>query len=287
MIDMPTRPGSFWIKSLLLVLLLVLPGVRAAPPADAVASAHPLATRAAFSVFDQGGNAFDAAVAVSAALAVVEPASSGLGGGGFWLLHRASDGREILIDGRERAPFAASRDMYLDPEGGFDQRRSINGPLSAGIPGMPAAIVHLAEHYGKLPLKTSLAPAIRYAREGFEVSPKYLAMLAFRYPVMKDFAASAAIFLPEFNVPAAGFRLVQKDLADTLEQIAARGRAGFYAGEVAEALVKGVRDAGGIWALRDLEEYRALEREVLHSEYHGIRISSAPPPSSGGVVLTE
>ncbi len=278
---------GLWNGLLFIGLLLIFPWIAAAPRTNAIASAHPLATMAGFEILDQGGTAFDAAVAVSAVLGVVEPAGSGLGGGGFWLLHRASDGVETMIDGRERAPFAASRDMYLDSAGGFDQQRSINGPRSAGIPGMPAALVYLAEHYGKLPLKTSLAPAIRHARDGFVVGKSYLRSVAFRYPVMKEFAAAAAIFLQNAAVPDPGFRLIQEDLADTLESIAARGRDGFYAGPVAEALVKGARDAGGIWTLRDLDEYRVVERKPLRSEYRRIRVTSAAPPSSGGVVLTE
>src|SRR5210317_736829 len=117
------------------------------PPAQAIASAHPLATHAGMAILDGGGNAFDAAVAVSAALAVVEPYSSGIGGGGFWLLHRARDGREVMVDGRERAPLAAHRDLYLDDKGEVVPGLSMNGALAAGIPGEPAALVHIAERY--------------------------------------------------------------------------------------------------------------------------------------------
>lgn len=282
-----TNPQHRILILVCLCLLLATSFVSAAPPHAAVASAHPLATRAGLEIINQGGNAFDAAVAVSAALAVVEPYSSGLGGGGFWLLHRASDGKQTMIDGRERAPFAASRGMFLNSKDEFDQKRSIDGPLSAGIPGMPAAMVYLAKHYGKLPLRTSLAPAILYAREGFTVGRIYLEMVAFRYSVMKNFSAAAKIFLKDIDLSESGFRLVQKDLAETLEQISAHGRAGFYSGPIAKALVNGTRNAGGLWTLRDLEEYRIAEREPIHSEYRGIRITSAAPPSSGGVVLTE
>ena len=271
----------------LISIWLAAPISFAAPTRNAIASAHPLATQAGFEILEQGGNAFDASVAVSAALAVVEPTGSGLGGGGFWLLYRARDGKSTMLDGRERAPFSAKRDMYLDSEGHFDQNRSINGPLAAGIPGMPAAIVYLAKHYGKLPLRTSLAPAIRLAREGFRVGTHYMSLLAFRSRVMKNFPASAAIFLPKQAVSKAKFRLIQKDLAHTLEQIARHGRAGFYSGPVAKALVHGVHNAGGIWTLRDLAEYRVLEREPVRSQYQDIEITSAAPPSSGGVVLVE
>ncbi|MDH5229141.1 MAG: gamma-glutamyltransferase, partial [Gammaproteobacteria bacterium] len=122
------------------------------PPQTAIASAHPMATLAGQTILQQGGNAFDAAVAVTAALAVVEPYSSGLGGGGFWLIHRAKDGFETMIDGRETTPAAGHRDMYLDKKGDVVPGLSMNGALAAGIPGVPAAIVHMAKKYGRLQL---------------------------------------------------------------------------------------------------------------------------------------
>ena len=165
------------ILSALLLDLFLFPVMSLAGPGPrqaAIASAHPLATAAGFEILDQGGNAFDAAIAVSATLAVVEPAGSGLGGGGFWLLKRAKDGKEIIIDGRETAPLAAHETMYLDVEGNPIPQRSLDGPLAAGIPGMPAALAHLAKQYGRLPLHQSLAPAIRHADLGFEASEHYL-----------------------------------------------------------------------------------------------------------------
>ncbi|MGH6820714.1 MAG: gamma-glutamyltransferase, partial [Methylocella sp.] len=288
MIGLVFRLGGRVFKGLFIAWLLqACAEVAVTPPRDAIASAHLLATRAGFEILDQQGNAFDAAISISAALAVVEPYSSGLGGGGFWLLYRASDGKETLIDGRERAPTAASRDMFLNAAGEFDPKRSMDGPLAAGIPGMPAALVHLAQHFGRLPLKTSLAPAIRYAREGFVVSEHYLRALVSRQEVIQRFQSSADLFLQNGALPEAGFRLIQKDLANTLERIVERGRAGFYQGAVAQALVDGNRQAGGCWTFRDLDEYPVIEREPLHFEYKGIRITSASPPSSGGVVLAQ
>ena len=128
-------------------------------PAAAVASAHPVATQAGLAIMKDGGNAFDAAVAVAAALAVVEPYNSGLGGGGFFLLHRASDRHEVVADARETAPLAATADMYLDARGNVIAAKSIDGPLAAAIPGTPAALEHLATRYGRLPLAVTLAPA--------------------------------------------------------------------------------------------------------------------------------
>jgi gamma-glutamyltranspeptidase/glutathione hydrolase len=286
------RPSRFWLVAVIaahftLLPLFAFPAPAAPPPQAAIASAHPLATRAGFDILEQGGNAFDAAVAVSAALAVVEPAGSGLGGGGFWLLRRASDGREVMLDGRERAPLSATRTLYLDANGEPVADRSMNGPLAAGIPGLPAGLAHLSEHYGRLPLSASLAPAIRYAEQGFPVGERHVRLLTPRAEVLRRYPAAAEIFLPGGRVPAPGDTLVQKDLAETLRKIARSGRDGFYAGGTAEKLVEGVRAAGGIWSRRDLAEYRVVERPPLHGYYHGIRISTAPPPSAGGIGLIE
>lgn len=255
------------------------------PPAAAIASAHPLATQAGMEILGAGGNAFDAAVAVSAALAVVEPYSSGFGGGGFWLLHRESDGFDVMVDGREKAPLAATRNMYLDSSGNVVPGLSVDGALAAGIPGEPAALVHIAERYGRLPLKRSLAAAIRLARDGFPVDEHYRRMAGFRLAALQDDEAAAGVFLQDDEVPAVGTRILQPELAETLESVARYGRAGFYRGPVAERLVAGVRAAGGIWTRADLEEYRVVERQPLQFEYRGMRITSVAPPSSGGVAL--
>jgi len=286
--------GVFSLRSLwfsLLLLLGVLAGIgraaAATPPAAAVASAHPLATAAGVEMLRSGGNAFDAAICVSAVLAVVEPYSSGLGGGGFWLLHRAEDGLDIMLDGRERAPLAASRDLYLDGDGNLIQGLSLNGPLAAGIPGAPAAVAHLAEHYGRLPLAQTLAPAIELARDGVPVDPVYVRMATWRAEVLRDSPAAAAQFLAAGEVPAEGWLLRQPDLAETLELLAERGRDGFYGGPVGQALVDGVQAAGGIWTLEDLRQYQVVERAPVTGSYRGWRIVSAAPPSSGGVALVQ
>jgi len=255
------------------------------PGAAAIASAHPLATAAGHEVLSQGGNAFDAAVAVSAALGVVEPYSSGIGGGGFWLLHRARDGREVMVDGRERAPLAAHRDLYLSAEGQVVPGLSIDGALAAAIPGQAAALAHIAVRYGRLSLQQSLAPAIRLAREGFPVDAIYRDMARWRLPALRSSAAAAARFLLDGEVPPEGFLLRQPELAATLEALAQYGADGFYRGEVARKLVAAVRSAGGIWQAEDLTSYRVREREPVHGEFLGMRITSAPLPSSGGVVL--
>jgi gamma-glutamyltranspeptidase/glutathione hydrolase len=246
-----------------------------------------LATEAGLKILDAGGNAFDAAVAVTAALAVVEPYGSGIGGGGFWLLHRAQDCHETMLDGRERAPLAAHRDLFLDDAGQFVPESALVGPLSAGIPGTPAALVQLAERYGSLPLAQTLAPAIGLARDGFEIGDGYRRVAAWRLSALRASPAAASQFLLEEEVPPRGHRLRQPELAGTLERLASDGHAGFYAGETAERLVAGVRAAGGIWTPEDLAEYRAVEREPIVASFRGWRLVSAAPPSSGGVLLVQ
>ena len=258
-----------------------------AAPAHAVASAHALATRAGVAILQEGGNAFDAAVAVSAALAVVEPYSSGFGGGGFWLLHRAKDGKQIMLDGRETAPGLAHRRMYQDEKGQVLKRASLDGPLAAGIPGMPAAIAYLAERYGRLPLSKTLAPAQRYAKRGFKVSARYHRLAAYRAKVLRQFPASAEIFLRDGEAPPLGQLVRQKDLARTIAALAERGRAGFYSGAVARRLVEETRKHGGLWRLEDLKNYRVVERRPITTTYQGMRVVSAPPPSSGGIALAQ
>ncbi len=256
--------------------------------ADAgIATAHPMATEAGKKILEQGGNAFDAAVAISAALAVVEPYSSGIGGGGFWLLHRSSDGYETMLDGREKAPLKAHRDMYLDEQGEVVKNLSIDGPLAAGIPGVPAALQHLTEKYGRLSLKQNLQPAIDYASKGFEVDEHYRRMARFRLKALQSSPAAAKIFLRDNQVPEAGERIVQKDLAKTLTAMANKGADGFYKGIVAQQLIRGTRSAGGIWTHDDLKQYTVLERKPIVGLFHGMKVTSAAPPSSGGVALIE
>lgn len=256
------------------------------PPGSAVASAHPLATDAGFAILEAGGNAYDAAVAISAALAVVEPAGSGIGGGGFWLLQGNAGKPEVMVDGREKAPLAASTDMYLDEDGNFIRQKAINGPLAAGIPGAPAAWVHISDKYGRLTLEETLAPAIHLAEQGFKVDTRMFKLMAWRRGVLAESAAAADVFLT-LNLPTPmGITLKQPDLANTLKLLAKLGHKGFYSGTVARKLVNGVRDAGGIWTLEDLAEYQVVERKPIVTSYRGYRIVTASPPSSGGVVLT-
>ena len=257
------------------------------PSQAAIATAHPIATQAGFEILEKGGNAFDAAVAVSATLAVVEPYSSGIGGGGFWLLHDHKKKKDIMIDGREVAPLKAARNMYLDKNDEVISGLSVNGALAAGIPGEPAALVHIAKNYGRLPLTQTLAPAIRAAKQGFVVTEHYRRMVGFRLKVLQQSKDAAKIFLKNNKVPPLGYKIEQTDLARTLEAMATKGHNGFYAGSIAKKLVKGTKAAGGIWSLKDLKKYKAIERQPITSDYKGYRITSVAPPSSGGVALAE
>jgi gamma-glutamyltranspeptidase/glutathione hydrolase len=273
-------------------LFLVVPAAaarapRERPPGAAIATAHAIATDAGHEVLAAGGNAFDAAVAVSATLSVVEPVSSGIGGGGFFLLHDARTGRDVFVDAREVAPASASPARYLDAKGELDRDKAENGAASAGIPGLPAGLVHVARKYGRLPLSRSLAPAIRVARQGFPVYARLAEQYIERREVMERYAATRAVYLADGDVPEIGEILVQPDLALTLERLGKQGFDGFYRGDVARAMLEAVRADGVEWTAEELAAYRIVERAPIRFTYRDWEIVTAPPPSSGGVVLAE
>ncbi len=257
------------------------------PPGAAIASQHHLATEAGMEILDKGGNAFDAAIAVSSTLSVVEPISSGIGGGGFFLLHDARSGRDVMLDARETAPASATPAKYLDASGKLDRDKAENGPMSAGIPGVPAALVHLARHYGRLPLSVSLAPAIRLARQGFDVYPRMVDEYADRKDVMERYAGTRKVYLADGDPPKLGEKLRQPELAKTLELIAAHGDEDFYRGVTARQMIADVNRYGGSWTAADLAGYQVKERDPIRFRYRDWQIVTAPPPSSGGVVLAE
>ena len=260
--------------------------IQAKLPAKAgIASAHPMATAAGHQILAQGGNAFDAAIAVSATLAVVEQQSSGIGGGAFWLLHRAKDGKNVMIDGREQAPAKAHADMYLDENGEVNRDLALYGPLAAAIPGEIAGFEHLAKHYGKLPLSVSLLPAIEAAERGFPAYPRIIRSIERKAKILKRYPASAAVYFPDGKIPQEGQLIIQKDLAETLKAVAVYGKAGFYEGEVAEKMVKAVQAHGGIWTMDDLKNYTVKEREPITTNYRGHTLVTAAPPSSGGIAI--
>jgi gamma-glutamyltranspeptidase / glutathione hydrolase len=257
------------------------------PGKAAIASAYPLASDAGKEILAKGGNAFDAAVAVAAALTVVEPSSSGLGGGGFFLIRRASDGLEMMIDLREMAPGAASRDMYLDKDGNPVPGLSRDSALAAGIPGEPAGMAHLAKKYGKLPLSVSVAPAIKLAREGFALYPRLRGGMEFKKNAFLKTPDATRVYLVNGEVPELGYVIRQPELAASLENFAGKGADGFYKGEFARKLVDGVRQLGGNWTLEDLANYRVVERPPVVGHYRGARIVSGSPPTSGGIALID
>ena len=275
-------------KNLLVLLTIMINTITIAklPNNPAIASAHPLATAAGYEILKKGGNAFDAAVAVSAVLSVVEPESSGLGGGGFWLLHDVIKNKNVMIDGREEAPAAAHRDMYLDKDGNVNRDLAINGPLSAGIPGNVAAMTHVVKNYGKLSLAEDLAPAIKIAQQGFPAYDKFVRGLARKKEIMQRYSGTMqAYFKNGKDTPEIGDNIIQRDMANTLIAIAERGNAGFYQGEVADKFIKAVKQAGGIWTHEDLKNYKIVEREPIYTTYRGKQLITAPPPSSGGIAI--
>ena len=252
---------------------------------SAVVTAHEIATRTGLEILKKGGNAFDAAAAITASLAVVEPYGSGLGGGGFWLLHRSSDNKQVVLDGREMAPMRSGKNMYLDKDGNILNGLSLNGPMAAGIPGVVAGIEHLVTHYGQLSLQDILAPAIQQAKNGFIVTERYQKLIRYRKDIIQKYAGAASIFLKNNKIPKIGDFIVQSDLAKTLSMISQNGSKSFYQGIFAQKMVDSVQKNGGIWETYDLEHYKIIEREPVTINYKGIKVTSVPPPSSGGVVL--
>ncbi|MFN3579072.1 MAG: gamma-glutamyltransferase [Pseudomonas sp.] len=279
-------PGR-WFCALILGLCLTATVQASSLQQQAVASADPVATAAGLHILDLGGNAFDAAVAVAATLGVVEPYSSGLGGGGFFLLRQTNDGAPAyrFLDARETAPALAGRDYYQDEDGVFQRDPALNGPRAAGIPGLPAALVLLAEEFGNLSLQQSLQPAIDAAESGFAVTERYRMLGGFRLEAMRADAETARLFLRDGEIPAAGTLIRQPELAETLRQLASHGRDGFYAGPVAQKLLTSVGASGGAWQQSDLDNYRVIEREPVRFTSFGTEIISAPLPSAGGIAL--
>jgi len=278
--------------------LVLAAGLGAGPPAQAasaapvaaehgmVVTAQHLATRVGVDVLKRGGNAVDAAVAVGYALAVVYPAAGNLGGGGFMTLQLA-DGRKAFLDFRERAPLAATATMYLDAAGNVVRGASTTGHLAVGVPGSVSGLETALARYGTMKRAELMAPAIRYAEQGFVLEQGDADMFATATDAFRADPASAAVFLDQGRPLQAGDRLVQRDLAATLKQISEAGAAGFYAGPVGRALVASSQAGGGLISQADLDAYRTRELAPVECDYRGYRVVSAPPPSSGGVVVCE
>ncbi|MGF3027499.1 gamma-glutamyltransferase [Methylobacterium aquaticum] len=251
-----------------------------------VVTAQHLATQVGVDVLKQGGNAIDAAVAVGYALAVVYPAAGNLGGGGFMTIQRA-DGSRTFLDFREKAPLAATRDMFLDKAGNVVKGASTKSFLAVGVPGTVSGLEEARAKYGTQPRASLIAPAIRLAEEGFILDQGDVDMLGTATADFGKDPASAKIFLNQGRPYRVGDTLVQADLAGTLRAISADGKDGFYKGTVAEALTGASRAQGGLIVQADLDRYATRELAPIECDYRGYRVISAPPPSSGGVVICE
>ena len=257
---------------LLAIALLAAPAHAAAPQGGMVVAAEPAAARAGIAMLKAGGNAFDAAAATALALGVVEPGSSGIGGGGFFLLYIAKERRYVMIDARETAPRLAGHGEV------FRTLSSIDGPQSAGVPGLAAGIGLMVKRYGRLPLKQAMEPAIRLAKRGFPVSKRLAAMIRWRRTAFNP-TARALFDKHEGEI------IRQPQLAETLARLAARGMADFYRGETAGRLAADMRRDGGLIRRDDLAAYRAIERRPVAFDWRGFHVVSAALPSSGGLTL--
>jgi gamma-glutamyltranspeptidase/glutathione hydrolase len=270
-----------------------------APPrhVEAVTAPHGMvvtqekrATEVGLEILKKGGNAIDAAVAVGFALAVTLPKAGNLGGGGFMVVHLADRNEDVAIDYRETAPLFTAPDVFLGQNGAADPAKSRDSGLAVGVPGTVAGLTLALEHYGsgKFTLAELIAPAIALARDGIPVEDDLLDSLLLAQPRLARWPSSARIFLDgDGAAPRPGERLVQSDLAATLEAIARDGARAFYVGPIADEIVAAVRAAGGQMTRRDIEDYTAVEREPVRGRYRGYDIVSMPPPSSGGVHLIE
>ena len=278
-------------KSLVILILncLWVVGLFAAQPQPVraphamVASVHQLASQAGVDIMKQGGNAVDAAVAVGFALAVVHPQAGNLGGGGF-MLFRTADGKLHFLDYREKAPEAAKAKMYQDKDGKVIPDMSLVGYKAIGVPGSVAGLAYAEQHWGKLPLATVMAPAIRLARDGYALTARETE--DFQDKDLAKFAASRHIFQRDGNYYKAGDVLKQPELAKTLERIA-KDPDDFYHGAMAKELAADMQRGGGLITEKDLADYEVKERQAIHGTYRGYDVYSAPPPSSGGIVLME
>lgn len=251
-----------------------------------VVSAQHLASKVGVDVLKKGGNAVDAAVAVGYALAVVYPAAGNLGGGGFMTVQLA-DGRKTFLDFREKAPLAATANMYLDKDGNVVKGLSTHGHLAVGVPGTVSGMEYAREKYGTLKRAELIAPSIALADKGFALEQGDIDMLLTATNDFKKDPVSGAIFLNKGEPFQVGQKLVQKDLGKTLRAISQKGTDGFYKGWVGSAIVASSQAGKGIITQADLDQYKTRELAPVECDYRGYRVISAPPPSSGGVVICE
>jgi len=270
-------------------LVALLLATAAVSPRGVVATGHPVASEAGAAILRHGGNAVDAAVATAFALSVVEPQSSGIGGGGFALVYLAREKKVQVIDFREVAPAAATPTMYVQ-EGKAREDLARAGPLSVAVPGAVRGYIDLLKRFGKRPLLEVLGPAIDLAARGFRANRAYVLAAEERRDCVAADPEASRIFLRrgrdgELHAPEPGDLLVQPDLARTLKAIALRGADAFYKGEIAHRIAATVQSGGGILNEQDLAAYKVRDREPLEGTYRGYRVVTMPPPSSGGMIL--
>jgi gamma-glutamyltranspeptidase/glutathione hydrolase len=251
----------------------------------AVATAAPLASDVGLDVLRRGGNAFDAAVAIGFALAVVHPQAGNIGGGGFAVVRDGAIGEIRSLDFRETAPLAAYRDMYLDDTGAVIEDLSLVGAKAAGTPGTVAGLHALWEAYGSLPWKDLVMPAVHLADTGFILDQPLAQHLREYRQSLSQYKETAEVFFGDNPEPRAGDRLVQNDLAKTLRGIAETGPDEFYKGETARKIVWCMEKHGGLITHDDLANYRAVWRKPIHFRFDGYDVYSMPPPSSGGIIV--
>lgn len=251
-----------------------------------VVSANKIASEVGIQILKKGGNAIDAAIAVGFALAVTYPAAGNIGGGGFMVIH-FNDGRNTSIDYREKAPMYSYEKMYLDSNGNFLPNLSQEGEISSGVPGSVAGLIYALEKYGTLPLKDVIKPAIKLAEKGFILDYKLVHSINASYSDFMKYPSSMKIFTKNGKPFEEGDKFVQKDLAKTLKLISAKGRDGFYKGEVADKIVNQMRNTGGLITYEDLENYKAVERAPIISTFKGYKVITMGPPSGGGVILLQ
>lgn len=250
-----------------------------------VVSAHPEASKVGADILRQGGNAWDAAIAIQFALAVVYPEAGNIGGGGF-AVFRASDGSVGTLDFRERAPLAADKDMYLDQNGEVISRLSLEGSLAAGVPGSVDGMVKLYDKFGSMPWSKLVQPAVDLAGKGFILTERGARVINSRLEAIRENNDHPTAFTV-VEQWRAGDRLIQTELSRTLARIGDLGRAGFYEGETAEMIVKEMTRTNGIISMEDLASYESSWRQPLRGMYRGYEVISMPPPSSGGVALIQ
>lgn len=245
------------------------------------------ATAAGVAILQQGGNAVDAAVATAFALSVTYQSGGGLGGGGFMLVHLAEQDKTIAINYREKAPLAATREMFIDKEGEVDREAISHTHRSAGVPGTVAGLIYAHEKYGKLPLAKVIQPAIDLAANGYVISEQFAAKLASRKAQIAQWPGSRAVYMPNGKLLQAGDKLVQKDLAKTLRLIAKQGRKAFYQGEIGKKIVADMQKNDGLITAEDLAHYTVEELAPVTGTFDNYEIVSMPPPSAGGVALIQ